>query len=488
MGYHAAMNSTRAAARAIAASSLIALTVACGAAIPPDLEPIDLIVYGDVVLTMDGEAAEIADGAVAVHDGAILAVGPAPNIDARYSAGETIDGTGRVVMPGLVNGHTHAAMSLLRGIADDLELIEWLERYIFPAEVAVVDDEFVRVGTRLACREMIRGGTTAFVDMYYFPDAMAEETAACGLRGIIVPSVIEQKSPDADTGAESLAQAVDFVRRWRDRDPRIVPAIGAHSVYTLSRSRLEEIQRAAEAEGAPVSIHVSESQFEIVTTAENHGMTPVELLDEIGFLDLPLIAAHMVHPTAGDMALLAEHGVGVVHNPTSNMKLASGVSPVAAMLEAGVRVGLGTDGAASNNDLDLWEDMRLAALLSKVSTMDPTALPARRILDMATRGGAVAIGLGDRVGTLAPGMRADLIQVDLTSIDAQPRFDTASHLVYVTDAEDVVTTIVEGRVLMRDRTVLTIDEAALRDDVARLTQRIVEVTGGPAQAARNDSP
>ena len=445
-----------------------------------------LLVYGDVVMTMDDAGTEFTDGAVAVDDGAIVAVGPAADIDARYTSNDRLAGEGRVVMPGLVNGHTHAAMSLLRGIADDLELIEWLENYIFPAEVAV--EAFVRVGTRLACWEMIRGGTTAFVDMYYFPDAVAEETVACGLRGVVVPSVIEQKSPDADTGAQSLAQAVDFVRRWRGRNARITPAIGAHSVYTLSRPRLEQIRAAAAAEGAPVAIHVSESRYEIETTAANHGMTPVALLEDMGYLDLPVIAAHMVYPTAGDIDLLAAHGVGVIHNPTSNMKLASGVAPVAAMLGAGVRVGLGTDGAASNNDLDLWEDMRLASLLSKVSTMDPTALPARRVLAMATRGGAEAIGLGDRVGQLRTGMRADLIQVDLSTLDAQPRFDTASHLVYVADADDVVSTVVDGLVLMREREIGSIDAAALRRDVAHLRARILAATGGPAQAARKDSP
>ncbi|MEL6446833.1 MAG: amidohydrolase family protein [Pseudomonadota bacterium] len=484
------MSSLSVAARSLAALCLGLSLCACGAEAPAaeDRTEIALIVYGDIVMTMDVDGTEIANGAVAIDDGAIVAVGTAREIDAAFTAADTLSGEGRVVMPGLVNGHTHAAMSLLRGIADDLELIEWLERFIFPAEVAVVDEEFVRIGTRLACWEMIRGGTTSFVDMYYFPDAMAEETLACGLRGVIVPSVIEQKSPDAETGAESLAQAVDFVRRWRDRDGRIIPAIGAHSVYTLSRPRLEEVQAAAAAEGAPVSIHVSESTFEIQVTAANHGMTPVELLDDMGFLDLPLIAAHMVYPSASDMALLAEHGVGVVHNPTSNMKLASGVSPVAAMLEAGVRVGIGTDGAASNNDLDMWEDVRLAALLSKVSTGDPTALPARQVLDMATRSGARAIGLGDLVGQLVPGKRADVIQVDLTALDAAPRFDAASHLVYVTDADDVVTTIVDGQVLMREREILGMDAEALRRDVAQWRERIIAATGGPAQTERNESP
>ncbi len=451
---------------------------------------VDLIVYGDQVMSMTPDSAPIINGAVAIDGGSIVAIGEANDIDARYRAAQSVAGTGRVVMPGLINGHTHAAMSLLRGIADDLELMEWLTNYIFPTEVALVDAEFVSIGTRLACHEMIRGGTTTFVDMYYFPDAVADAVVDCGLRAIVVPSVIEQPSPDAEDGAQSLAQAVDFAVRWQDRHPRIVAAIGAHSVYTISEPWLQRIEAAAREAKVPVSIHVSESPLEISLTNDNYGLTPVALLDRLGYLELPLIAAHMVYPTAQDIELLAEKGTGVVHNPTSNMKLASGISPVQTMLAAGVKVGLGTDGAASNNDLDMWEEIRLASLLSKVSAMDPTSLPAAQVLAMATRGGAEAVGLGDITGSLEVGKRADLIQVSLDDIDQQPIYDVVSHLVYVSDEQDVVTTIVEGEILMRDGVVLSVDTSLLATDVARMREEILNTVSGAAtdQPAAEDAP
>ncbi|MEM7610170.1 MAG: amidohydrolase family protein [Pseudomonadota bacterium] len=433
---------------------------------------IDLIIEGDHVLTMAGPSIE--NGAVAIDDGEILAVAGADEINDRFRADETLPGAGRIVMPGLVNGHTHAAMSLLRGIADDLELMQWLNEFIFPAEVRFVDEEFVAVGTRLACWEMIRGGTTSFVDMYYFPDAVAETVVDCGLRAVVVPSVIEQKSPDAQNGDQSLTQAEDFARRWRDKHPRIIPAIGAHSVYTISEAGLARIQSSAATLGVPVSIHVSESRAEIDATRAQYERTPVELLHSLGYFNGPLIAAHMVYPTSDDIALLAKKRVGVVHNPTSNMKLASGVSPVDSMLDAGVLVGLGTDGAASNNDLDMWEEIRLASFLAKVTSDDPTALPAATVLEMATIGGARAIGLADSVGSLEPGKRADLIQIDTSSLSQAPVYRPLSHLAYVADEHDVVTTVVDGQVLMRDRQVLTIDADVLRDDVDRISRRIAD--------------
>ncbi len=320
--------------------------------------------------------------------------------------------------------------------------------------------------------DAFRGGTTAFVDMYYFPDAVAETVERCGLRAIVVPSVIDQKSPDAEDGAQSLAQARDFARRWADRSPRIIPSIGAHSVYTLTPDWLERVRDAAADAGVPVSIHISESPFEIEVTRENYAMTPVELLDGIGFFSNPTIAAHMVWPTESDRATLAERGVGVVHNPTSNMKISSGISPVPGMLEQGIAVGLGTDGAASNNDLDMWEEIRLAAFLHKVDTMDPKVMPAGRVLHMATAGGARAIGLGDQVGSLTVGRRADLIQVSLADLSFQPMYDVVSHLAYVADEHDVTTVIVDGRLLMREKKVLSIDEERLRRQVAEISARI----------------
>src|SRR5262245_34998180 len=395
------------------------LLCACSAACadsPRRASTVEMIVAGDYVVMMDESQQVVKDGAVAIDGDRIVAVGPRAEIAAKYRAREKLDGAGKVVMPGLVNGHTHAAMTLLRGIADDIELIEWLQKYIFPTEVRFVDAEFVRVGTELACWEMIRGGTTTFVDMYYFPDAVAEAVESCGIRVLVAASVIDQKSPDAANGADSLAKAVDFARRWKGKNDRIMPIIGAHSVYTIKPDLLRQIRTAANELGVPVSIHVSESRFEIDTTRKTYDTTPVHLLEDIGFLDGGTIAAHVVWPEEDEIPLLVQRRVGVIHNPSANMKISSGISPVAKMLAAGVRMGLGTDGPATNNDLDMWEEMRLAAFLQKVSTMDPKVVPARTALDMATRGGAQAIGLGEEIGSLTVGRRADLIQVSLDDV------------------------------------------------------------------------
>lgn len=446
----------------------LALPAACAG----DAQTIDLIVRGDHVLTMDPEQSVIADGAVAVDDGMIVAIGPAAEIMASYQANEVLAGAGKVVMPGLINGHSHAAMTLLRGIADDLELMEWLTHYIFPAENRFVDAAFVRLGTELACWEMLRGGTTTFVDMYYFPDSVAEAVESCGMRAVIVPSTIDQQSPDAEDGEQSLRQAVDFVKRWRGRNNRIIPIIGVHSVYTVSPDGLVKVRAEAKKLGVAVGIHLEESPFEIEITRKNHAMTPVELLDSLGFFDGPTIGAHVVWPSETDIAVLVEKHIGVIHNPTSNMKTSAGVSPVVEMLAAGVKIGLGTDGAASNNDLDMWEEMRLAAFLQKVSTMDPEALPASAVLQMATSGGAEAIGLGAEIGSLTVGRRADLIQVDFSDVHFVPTYDVVSHLVYVADEQDVETVIVDGKIVVKNKQVLTVDTRRVRAEANALAARI----------------
>jgi 5-methylthioadenosine/S-adenosylhomocysteine deaminase len=452
---------------------------ACGAAEAPDTaattadDPrIDLLVRGDYVVTMDDSGTIIEDGAIAVDDGVILAIGPADEIEAEYAASETLAGDGRIVMPGLINGHSHAAMTLLRGVADDLALMDWLENYIFPAEVAFVDPEFVRIGTELACWEMIRGGTTTFVDMYYYPDTIAEVVESCGMRALISATVIDQRSPDAENADDSLTKGVGFIERWQGRSSRITPIFGPHANYTLNAEQLAATRAAAMELGAPISIHVSESPFELQYSQDIYGMTSIELYESIGFFEGPTIAAHVVWPTEKEIPILRDRKVGVIHNPTSNMKIASGISPVTEMLAAGVRVGLGTDGAASNNDLDMWEEMRLAALLQKVDRMDPEALPATTVLSMATSGGATAIGLGDRIGSLEAGKRADLIQVAFEDVHHIPTYDVISHLVYVTDEQDVASVLVDGKVLMKDRKILTIDTDRVKREATELAARI----------------
>ena len=441
---------------------------------------IDLIVYGDTIVTMDTAGGIINDGAVAIEDGVILAVGTAAAINAEYRAKQTLPGDRRIVMPGLINGHSHAAMTLLRGVADDLALMDWLNNYIFPAEVEFVDPEFVRIGTELACWEMIRGGTTTFVDMYYFPDTIAEVVERCGMRALISTTVIDQRSPDAESAADSLDKGAGYIERWKNRHPRITPIYGPHANYTLGAEQLAATRRAALEHGVPISIHLSESPFEVQYSKQTYGKTSIEMLDEIGFFEGATIAAHVVWPTDAEIPILVERRVGVIHNPTSNMKIASGIAPIAKMLEAGVLMGIGTDGAASNNDLDLWEEMRLAAFLQKVDRMDPETLPAMTVLAMATRGGAEAIGLGDSIGVLEAGRRADVIQVAFEDVHHVPTYDVISHLVYVTDEQDVVNVVVDGQVLMRDREILTIDTDRVRREAETLAAEIRQ-----SLAARN---
>ncbi len=433
---------------------------------------IDLIIAGDTVVTMDAAGTIIEDGAVAVDDGVIVAIGTATEITANYSAKQTLAGENRVVMPGLVNGHSHAAMTLLRGVADDLALMDWLNNYIFPAEVEFVDAEFVRIGTELACWEMIRGGTTTFVDMYYFPDTIAQVVDSCGMRALISATIIDQRSPDAEGAPDALRKGIAFIGRWKDKNDRITPIFGPHANYTLNANQLRATRQAAIDLGVPISIHMSESLFELQYSRDTFGKTSIVMYEGIGFFDGPTIAAHVVWPTEAEIPILAEREVGVIHNPTSNMKIASGISPVAAMLDAGVRIGLGTDGAASNNDLDLWEEMRLAAFLQKVDRMDPEVLPAITVLSMATSGGATAIGLGDIIGSLEVGKRADLIQVAFEDVHHVPTFDVVSHLVYVSDEQDVVSVVVDGNVLMREREMLTIDTNRVASEATALAARI----------------
>ena len=460
---------------------------ACGGDTPPDTPApaqtevqetsdgrtlVDLIIAGDHVVTMDSDGTVLENAAVAVSEGLIVAIGDAEDIDAAYRAQERLDGNNKVVLPGLINGHSHAAMTLLRGVADDLALMDWLNNYIFPAEVEFVDAEFVRIGTQLACWEMIRGGTTTFVDMYYYPDVIAEVVETCGMRAYVSATVIDQRSPDAENAADSLDKGVRFAERWKGVSSRITPIFGPHANYTLNAEQLAATRAAANEAGVPISIHMSESPFEVQYSKDTYGDTTINLMESIGFLDGPTIGAHVVWPTEQEISILAERQVGVIHNPTSNMKIASGIAPISDMLAAGVRVGLGTDGAASNNDLDMWEEMRLASFLQKVEQMNPEVMSAATVLTMATRGGAEAIGLGGAIGELKVGMKADLIQVDFSDVHHVPTYDVVSHLVFVTDEQDVSSVVVDGRLLMRDREMLTIDTERVAAEARELAARI----------------
>ena len=440
---------------------------------------VSLVVTGGTVVTMDGAGRVLTPGALAIDGGEIVAVDTVAAVRAAYRGRQTIDATGQVVLPGLINTHTHAPMVLYRGLADDLALMEWLERYIFPAEARTVSPEFVRAGTRLAVLEMIQSGTTTFADMYYFEEAIADETRRAGLRGVLGQTVIQFPVADAKTPAEALARAEAFIRAFQG-DALITPAVAPHAMYTLDGPTLQAARALSEKYGVPTLIHLAETEAEVQNARERYGATPVEFLDRLGFLGKGVLAAHGVWVNDAEMATLQARGVGVSHNPESNMKLASGVAPVPAYLRGGTRLGLGTDGAASNNDLDMFEAMRMASLLHKLQSRDPRAVNAQQALGMATIGGARALGLETRIGSLETGKRADVITVSMASARQTPLYDPVSHLVYATQGGDVRTTIVDGRVLMRDRRVLTLDEAAVRREAVAWAAKVRGAVAAPA--------
>ncbi|PYQ24917.1 MAG: amidohydrolase [Acidobacteria bacterium] len=420
---------------------------------------------------MDGQRRVIAHGAVAIGSGRIAAVGTEAEVDAGFRGAQTLDARGGIVIPGLVNAHTHAAMVLFRGIADDLKLMQWLQDYIFPAEKNNVTAEFVRAGTRLAALEMIRSGTTTFVDMYYFEDQVAEACKEAGLRGVLGSTLIEFPAPDNKTIADALAYAERFLTRWTG-DPLVVPAVAPHSTYLASPETLKAARALADRHHAPILVHVSESADEQAQVRQRYGRTPTEQLQKLGILRRGLLGAHGIWLTASDRAILKEAGAGIAHCPQSNMKLASGAAPVREMLAEGIRLGLGTDGAASNNDLDMFEEMLTAALLAKHGSGDPTVAPAAAVLEMATLGGARALGMEDRIGSLEPGKRADLVVVGLDEPRLHPLYDPVSHLVYAAKGADVRDVVVEGRVIMRDRRVITLDEKAVLAEADRLRDQV----------------
>jgi 5-methylthioadenosine/S-adenosylhomocysteine deaminase len=432
--------------------------------------PVALVITGGTVVTMDG-ARVLAPGAVAIDGREIVAVDTPDGVASRFHARETIDASGDVVLPGLVNAHTHAPMVLYRGLADDLALMDWLQNYIFPAEAKTVSPEFVRVGTRLAALEMIQSGTTTYADMYYFEEEIARTTKEAGLRGVLGQTIIQFPAPDAKTPADALARAGRFIREFA-RDELIVPAVAPHSMYTLDAAALKSSRALADREGVPLLIHLAETRDEVTIARKQHKASPVGYLDSLGFFGPRTLAAHGVWLTEADIHLLARRGVSVSHNPESNMKLASGTAPVPATRRAGIPVGIGTDGAASNNDLDMFEAMRQAALLQKLQTGDPRAVPASVALEMATIEGARALGMVREIGSLVAGKRADLIVVSMSSARQTPMYDPISHLVYATRGDDVKTTIVNGRVLMRDRKVLTLNEAAVLQEARALAARV----------------
>jgi len=427
---------------------------------PSAKEKADLLVTGGTVVTMNEGRTIIDDGALAIKGDSIIAVGPRSDIEAKYAAPDTLNASGKLILPGFINGHTHVPMTLFRGLHDDVTLDDWLRKYIFPAEAKNVTEEFVRWGTRLAAAEQIRAGVTTYADMYYYEDAVAEETKAAGMRGVLGETFIDFPAPDNKTEAAMLTYTEAFLKKWQG-DPLIHASVAPHSIYTCSKKTLEDTSALARKYHAPILIHVSEMKKEWDDSQKQNGMSPVQYLDKVGVLGPDVVAAHCIFVDAADRKTLADRHVGCVHNPSSNMMLASGVSPVPEMRAAGVAIGLGTDGpAGSNNDLDIMEEMDLAAKLAKITKGDPLALNAKATVEMATIDGARTLHMEKEIGSLEAGKKADLVLLDLDKPNAVPMYEVYAQIAYALKGSDVSTVIIGGRPVMRDHKLLTVNETA----------------------------
>ncbi|MGB7729833.1 MAG: amidohydrolase [Candidatus Acidiferrum sp.] len=431
---------------------------------PKEAVGFDLLVTHATIVTMDPARRVIEDGVLGVNGDSIAFVGSESDLRAQTMKGltakETVDANGKLIIPGLINGHTHIPMVLLRGLVDDVTLDDWLRKFIFPAEAKNVTEDFVRWGSRLALAEMIRGGTTTFADMYYFEDAEAEETKAAGLRGFLGETWIDFPAPDNKSEAEMIAYTEKYLKKWQG-DPLIHASVAPHSIYTCSEKTLRDAAELARKYHAPILIHVAEMQKELIDSLAKNGTTPVQYLRRIEFLGPDVLAAHCIWVDYADMKILADYQVGCVHNPSSNMMLASGVAPVVDERAAGMRVGLGTDGpAGSNNDLDMMEEMDLASKLQKTNRVDPRALGAKGALEMATIEGARALHMEKEIGSLETGKKADFAILTLDVPNAVPMYNVYSQIVYALKASEVETVVVGGKILLKDGKLLTVDEAA----------------------------
>lgn len=436
-------------------------------------QPIDLLLSHGTAVTMDSQRRVLQDAAVAISGETIAAVGPTAEIAARYDAKKVIDAHGALLMPGLINAHTHMPMSLFRGLAEDRSLQDWLQKFIFPAEARNVTAEFVTWATKLSLLEMIRGGTTTAADMYYFEEEVAQALKEAGVRGVLGETIIGFPAPDNKTSEAAFAYTEKFLTHWKD-DPLIIAAVAPHSIYTCSEELLKQSAALARNYHAPILMHVAEAPYEMEVSRREHGSSTVQYLARIGMLGPDLLGAHCVWLDKADIQTMAHFGVGCSYNPSSNMKSAAGLMPAPEMLAAGIPVGIGSDGPASNNNQDMFEEMDIGAKLQKFSRMDPTALPADETVAMATITGARALHIEKLTGSLEPGKRADVIVVDTTAPHATPMYNVYAQLVYALKSSDVRTSIINGRLVMEDRKILTLDEPAILAKAAQYRKQVAD--------------
>ncbi len=428
----------------------------------------DILIINSTILPLSHKEAELIEkGFISIKDGAISALGPMTDLPDSSKAPKTIDASGHLAMPGLVNTHTHAAMSLFRGLADDLPLMTWLNEHIFPAEAKSVNREMVYWCSKLAAAEMILAGTTTVADGYFLEDSAAEAFTDCGIRSVVAQGVIDFPAPGVPDPAQNVAIAAHFIDRWQDKNKLVTPAIFCHSPYTCSPDTLKRAKEMARLKNTMLFIHLAETKTEVEQIQEQHNTTPVRYLDSIGILDNDTVCIHCVWLDEEEIEILAKSGAKVSTCPQSNMKLGSGIAPLKKMLAAGISVGLGTDGCASNNTLDLFSEMDLCAKLHKVRDLDQTALPAKTILEMATLGGARVLGLEKDIGDLSPGKKADIILLNLMQPHLQP-FYHPDLLVYAANGADVSTVIIDGKIVMQDRQILTQDINETMEKVRKL--------------------
>ncbi len=424
-------------------------------------------------MTMDAEKRVIENGSIAISKERIVAVGTSAEISIKYLSKRRVYARNKAIIPGLINTHTHIPMTLFRGISDDLDLQEWLTKYIFPAEAKNVDKRLIQVGTRLGLAEMVRGGTTTYCDMYYFEDDIAEETSIAGVRGVLGQTLIDFPAPDFKTFDAAMEGAEKFVRKWKNH-PLITPAIAPHAPYTVSEEHLKMTSNLAKKYDTQLVMHLAEAQSETDFVVKNKGMRSIEYIDKIDYFTNKTVAAHVIQANENELEILKRNDVGIAHNPQSNMKLAAGVAPIPKMLAMKLRVGLGTDGAASNNDLNLWEEMDTAAKLHKVFSGDPKVVSAEQAFEMATMGGARALHLEETIGSLEEGKLADIVIVDFDGLHQTPLYNVYSNLVYATKASDVRSVIINGKMVMQNRRLLTLDEVRIKKEANELRVKIVK--------------